>query len=456
MNFDFELNLTQQQKLVMTQQMQLSIKVLQMSSYELKELVDREVQENPTIEAEYNESVDLLNENISYKDIIKNSEDNNRYDYNQVYSKEEEGVSPFNFIASKVTLKDYLNEQISELNVTDYTKSFCRYIVENINSKGYLDEDIAVISKQLGIKLAQGQQALAIVQSLEPDGIGARDIKECLKIQLIKRKLLNKYIEKIIDDYLDYIAENKYSLISKQLKITIKEAQEYGDVIKSLQPKPSRGFYTGEDTEYIIPDAHIRKIDNEYFILMNDGVIPKLTISDTYKNILNQEQDKAAVDYVKKKIDSAVLLMKSIEQRKGTLYRVLENIVKLQREYFDFGEIYLKPMTLKEVADNLDMHESTISRAIRDKYVGVDRGIVKIKDLFTVGISSKNSSDDVSIINIKNMISKMVEEEDKSKPLSDQAICDALNKEGMNISRRTVAKYREELGIRSSSKRKRF
>ncbi|MEG0134068.1 MAG: RNA polymerase factor sigma-54, partial [Clostridium sp.] len=256
---------------------------------------------------------------------------------------------------------------------------------------------------------------------------------------------------------LELIGDNKYQVISKVLKITPKEAQDYGDLIKTLEPKPSRGFYTGDDVKFIIPDASIRKIDGEYFVIMNEGALPRLSINSLYKKIVNSKEDKQAEEYVKNKLNSAMFLIKSIEQRKSTLLRILEKVVQKQSEYFDKGQKYLKPMSLKEIAEELEVHESTISRAVRDKYVLTGMGTVKIKDMFTTGLTSNdNGGQDVAVVNIKKQIKSMLDNENKAKPLSDQVICDELNKNGLNISRRTVAKYREELGIKSSSKRKRI
>ena len=224
-----------------------------------------------------------------------------------------------------------------------------------------------------------------------------------------------------------------------------------------MEPKPSRGFYTGDEVKFIIPDAAIRNIDGQYFVIMNDGVIPRLSISNIYKDILNNKEDKSTENYVKEKLNSAMFLIKSIEQRKSTLLRILEKTVEKQKEYFDKGQKYLKPMTMKEMAEELGIHESTVSRAIKDKYILTSLGTVKIKDLFTTGLSkSQGDGEDVAVVNIKKQIKEMIDEEDKKKPLSDQAICDELNKKSLNISRRTVAKYREEIGIKSSSKRKRI
>ncbi len=456
MKMDFTLNLTQEQKLIMTQQMQLSVKLLQMSSFELQEYMEKEFQENPVLEAKYEENseTDKFKDRIDYKELIKYFEFDN-YGSQSYGNYDEDEVSPFNFISNSKSLKECLHEQIGELNENDYLKSICDYIIENIDNRGYLDTTLEEICKEIKCNKELGEKALIIVQSLEPDGIGARDIKECLKIQLRKKGVEDEVIYKIIEEHIENLADNKYNVIAKDLNISLKDVQHYGDIIKSLEPKPSRGFFTGDEVKYIVPDAYIRKIDGVYHIIMNDSLLPKLSINSVYKDIINNEKDKFAVEYVKDRINSAMFLIKSVEHRKSTIYKVLEKILELQKDYFEYGEEYLKPMTLKEIADNLGMHESTISRAIRDKYIYTSRGTIKIKDLFTVGYNNEQG-EDISVRNIKNQIKKLIEEEDKTKPLSDQAICDELNNMNMNISRRTVAKYREELGIKSSSKRKRF
>lgn len=347
-------------------------------------------------------------------------------------------------------------EQVSELDVTDYYKSICNYIIENIDSRGYLDIPIEALAEELRINKAKVEEAVKTLQSLDPAGIGAANLRECLKIQIQRKGIQDLCLYKIVEDYLELLAENKFNIIARELDIDVQTAQEYGDIIRSLNPKPSSGFFTGEEVKYIVPDAYIKKIDKEYFIVMNDELGPKLTINGVYKEILKSDSDKEAVDYVKDKLNSAMFLIKSIEHRKTTIYKVLEKIIELQKEYFDRGEEYLKPMTLKEIADSLEMHESTVSRAIRDKFILTDRGTIKIKDLFTTGISSGNYGEEVSTNIIKNSIKELIDGEDRKNPLSDQGLCDVLNNKGMNISRRTVAKYREEMGIKSSKGRKRF
>lgn len=458
MNINFGLNLIQEQKLIMTQEMQMSVKLLQMSAYELGQYVNKEMQENPVLEEkDLQNHKNNNNDGTDYKEMIKYLDKDDYKVKNYGAKVENEEISPFYYIAEEKSLKDYLKEQIGEFNEKCEILDICKYMVENLDNKGYLSVSLFDICKELAISDKDAETALKILQSLEPQGIGARNLKECLKIQLHNLVIDDENIYRIIDNYLELLAENKYNSIAKELRVTVSEVQKYGDIIKTLEPKPSRGFYTGETVKYIVPDAYINKFDGQYFISMNEDVLPKLNINSLYKEIIKNEKDVEAVEYVKDKLNSAMFLIRSIEQRKNTVYRVLEEILVVQKEYFDRGAEYLKPMTLKEIANNLEMHESTISRAIREKYVSVNNGkVIKIKDLFTTGIASVVGGEDISTTNIKKAIKEMVDNEDQKKPLSDQIICNRLNIEGMNISRRTVAKYREELQIKSSSKRKRF
>lgn len=459
MNMNFNLNLTQEQKLIMSHQMQLSISLLQMSSMELQEHIDKEVEENPVLEFSYDDN-DKENEadlksRIAHKELIKYLEFDS-YSHHDYQKNEDEEISQFSFVSEKKSLKHYLNEQLTDFNVNNFLKKVCKYIIDNLDDKGYLDISINEIAEVLKIDIYVAAKALNFVQTLDPSGIAARDLKECLKLQLERRGIHEKELFLIIDNYLEDLAENRYVSIAKSLGIDLKKAQQYGDVIKSLQPKPSSGFYTGDEIKYIVPDAYIRKIGDCYHIIMNDDLIPKLCINNRYKQLLLQDSDKEAVNYIKDKLNSALFLIKSIEQRKSTIYRVLERVIELQKDYFDYGESGLRPMTLKDISQSIEMHESTVSRAIKDKYINTNRGTIKIKDLFTAGISTGSNFEDISTTIIKKEIKELINKEDKSKPLSDQAICEKLNEIGMNISRRTVAKYREEMNIKASSKRRRF
>ena len=459
MNLDYSMKMTQQQKMIMTQNMQQSIKLLQMSLHDLREYIDNEYSENPILEISDHSS---LNNDVQISDLEKYNAEKiaEEMDYDSYKDKPErsysnEDVSPLNFIEEKKSLKEYLHEQLLEVNEDAYTIMIAKYIVESLDGRGYLEIPIEELAAELRISSEDVAKGLKLVQSLEPYGIGARNIKECLIIQSINLNILDDNIEKIIQDHLEDVAVNRYEAIGKALKISPREAQRYGDLIKKLEPKPSRGFYTGEEVSYIIPDAEIKNIDGEFYIIMNEGVLPKLMINKTYRDVLKSGKDNEINSYVKEKVNRARFLIKAIEDRKNTLYRVLECLIDRQKEFFEKGYSYIKPLTLKEVSSKLQIHDSTVSRTIKDKYILTSYGTIKIKDLFANGLTN-NSCEDLSTIKIKDEIKKIVQEENKAKPLSDQIISTMLEEKNMKISRRTVAKYREELGIKSSSMRKRL
>lgn len=461
--------LEQQQKLIMTTDMQLLLRYLQMPITELQEYISNELQENVVLEAD---NIDYTTDNgnkgdesaydvedknlLLYKEILKESQyGKTSYEYETKDYKSEE-VSPFNYILEKKSLKDYLKVQLLECGESNSVLSICDYIIESLNHRGYLESSIQDISDETGVDIEFVKYCLNVVQNFQPSGIGARSLNECLKIQLEGIGILDENLDIIIDEYLELIATNKLKEIARKLKLNINVVQKYCRIIKSLEPNPSSGFYTGEDTKYILPEAYIRKIGDEYFILFNDSVLPRLSINNTYKDIIKTEENIEASVYLKEKLNNAVLLIKGIEQRKNTIYNILKCIIDIQKDSFNEGLDNLKPMTLKDIASSLNIHESTVSRAIKDKYIYTPFGTVKIKDFFSTGITSHEDDDKISTVKIKNEIKRMIQEEDKKKPLTDLLISERLSAMGMKISRRTVVKYREEMDIKPSNMRKEF
>ena len=442
MKTEYSYKMKQTQKLAMTKEMQLSIKILQMSSEELSEFVEKEFVDNPVIEINENSAVNIKEFDFN----IFNSKRN--------YSNAND-VSPLNFVSKEKSLKEYLHEQILEMEKDKVIRKTADYIVECLNDSGYFEMKEEDISQRLSVDKGIVEKALKFIQSLEPYGVGARNLKECLLIQIYHLNLEDDIIVKIINNNLDDIGNDNYKKISKELNITRTEVQRYSRIIKSLEPRPSRGFYTGEDYKFIIPDAEIRKDGENLEIIMNEQAVPRIVISNMYKKILHEKKDDETERYVKDKLVRAEFLIKSIEERKNTLKRILEFIVDKQYEYFIERKKFLKPMTIKEAAETLNCSESTVSRAVKDKFILTSFGVIKIKDLFTVN-SIRNSSKDVSVSYIKSIIEKIINEENKKNPISDQEIVEGLKKIDIAISRRTVAKYREEMGIKSSHKRKIF
>lgn len=457
MNLDFSLNISQQQKLVMTQTMKQSINILQMSAQDLREYIDKEYEENPVLDVEFEvtDREESYENKINYEDLcdygLYNSYPLSSFEYSSNDS------SIFDFIKEKKSLRDYLYEQLIEIKCSKKIKEAVVYMIDNLDENGYLKEPLNCTCEVLGITKQDEESSLKILHSLEPYGVWARNLSECLIIQLRNKGILDDILEEIVSKYLEYIAKNKYIYIAKKMKISAKKVQEYSDVIKSLEPKPTRGYYTGDEVKFIIPDAYIVKIYDEYEVIMNSCIIPKLNVNSLYKEFVIRDNSKEEVEYIKNKINKAKSLIKGVEQRNNTLLKLLKCIIKRQRDYFENGDKYLKPMTLKDIANEMNVHESTVSRTINEKYILTDRGTIKIKDLFSSKILSKNVIDeDISISRIKMKIKEVIEAENKNKPLSDQAICNILSDANIDISRRTIAKYREELGIKSSSKRKRL
>ena len=469
MGISMNQKIQQEQKLIFTTEMQMSLKLLQMPIYELQERIGKELDENPILEIDYTVSDDVVDADEK-KEVLANKEelfdynsflqqtkyDGNIQDVSYIDNDEDNINNPFNYISKITSLKEYLKEQLIDRNDRREIRNICEYLIESINDDGFITDDIRDIVVDINASYDMVNAALKVVQDMQPWGIGAKDFKESLIIQLRKRNINDKEIYKIIDNHLDLLADNKYKELAHILNVDIETVQKYTDIIKSLEPKPARGFYTGEETKYIVPEAFIRKIDNEYYIIMNDGMLPRLNVNTYYCDIIKDESNIEAVNFIKDKVNSALNLMKGIEQRRNTIYRVLEKIIEIQKDYFDMGELHLKPMNLKDISADLNIHESTVSRAIKDKFISIPLGTVKIKDLFTNGINMGNYTEDVSTNIIKKEIEKIVKEEDKHKPLSDQSIYDELNRMNLNIARRTVAKYREELGIKPSGKRKIF
>ncbi len=456
MRLNYDLTLEQSQKLIMTPELRQAIQLLQYTSLELNSYLKREMEENPLLELEGPSddahSMETVKEekDIDWKEFLESYDD---ISYRSEVDRNRKEYSFENFVSYTPSLKDYLIEQLNMISLDAAEYRIADYIIQNINSNGYLDSTTSEISSQLRVSEEEVEAVLTVIQSFEPYGVGARSLKECLLIQVKDEK--DFLLKRVINDHLEDIASNKIALIAKELDITIQKAQEYVDFIKCLEPKPGRTFRgDGDDTRYITPDASIEEIDGEFVIFINDVTGPRLNINQYYKSLLKDGGDVETTEFLQEKLNSAMWLIKSIEQRRQTLYKVVESILKYQKEFLIHGEKRLVPLTLKDVAEDIEMHESTISRATSGKYVQTPRGVFELKYFFTTGLSGK--SGEVSATSVKSIIKGIIDGEDQKKPLSDQVISNLLKERGMEVSRRTVAKYRDELKIPSSSRRRRF
>jgi RNA polymerase sigma-54 factor len=466
----------------MTPSLQQAIKLLQLSKLELQEVLNQELLENPLLdetaeetkaeeaeaeatpeskEAEQEtkpadtpaekekDSFDEIDYDAYFQDYIE-------YGYNPRGMGEEHDEFPIeNTLTRPPNLTDHLTWQLAMSDASPRIKEIGGFIIGNIDEDGYLratDEEIAASGPY---ELEEVQQAVEAIQSLDPIGVGARDLRECLLLQLAFLEVDNPLVELIIRDHWDEFMQRKFVQIAKALAVDMKTLEGVVEIIKHLDPKPGRK-YSNERAIYVEPDVYVQKVGDEYVIVLNEDGMPKLRINASYRSMLNSMDSKSdgeTVNYIKDKIRSAVWLIKSLDQRQRTIYKVAESIVKHQREFLEKGIDYLRPLVLRDVADDIQMHESTVSRVVSNKYMHTPRGLFLMKYFFHSGIDS-DTGEDISSLTVKKKIQGYIDAEDPRKPLSDSKIMKILNDEGINIARRTVAKYRDELNIPSSTDRK--
>lgn len=451
MKIGYGLNLVQTQKLALTPELRQAIEILQYNSIELNEHIKTEMLENPLLER--NETVDIKDIDLA---VFSKRYFGSGADYYESVDYDDETEDYVNFIPDMDTLRDHLEFQLQFTLLDEPKRNLALYLIEMVDDNGYLEFDPVNVSETYGMNESEIEEVVQTIQTFEPVGVAARSIKECLLIQLNYLEPDDDLAYEIVKHHLEDLANNRLMNISKALSRSIVEVQEAVDLIRRLEPKPGRVFSSLRDVRYIRPDVTLVKVDGEYSIVINDYTAPKLQISKYYRDLINRGAvDDQVKEYVQKKIHSALYLIKSIEQRKSTIHRVVEAILEYQRDFFDKGRMYLKTMTLKDIAEVVEVHESTVSRAINGKYVQCASGLYELKFFFQSGVNSMYG-EGVSAETIKMSIKEMVDKEDTSKPLSDQHISNELNLLGIKISRRTIAKYRDELGIPGSSKRKRF
>jgi len=371
-----------------------------------------------------------------------------------------EGISKSfdNFLTERPSLYDHLLFQLNLVCKDAQDLATGQYIIGNIDPQGYLCVDEDDISAQTGGDLERVQKVLAIVQSFHPHGIGARNLKECLLIQLHHYGKQNSMAEVIISNYLDDLASGKVAKIAQALGTTVQRVQEACDLIRTLDPKPGLQYSPVDEVKYIIPDAIVEKVEGEYVVILNDSASPRLVVNQMYENMMRNPDTFApeARKYLEEKMGSAIWLIRSIEQRRKTLDKVIRCIVNIQTDFFDKGIKYLKPLNLKQVAEMVEVHESTVSRATSKKYIQTPQGLFELKYFFGSGVEGTDGSDRVAAKSIKRMLEEIIAGEDSAHPRSDQTIVEIFQARGIKISRRTVAKYRQEMGILPTNVRKRY
>ena len=444
MNLNQNIEINQAQKLIITTSLKQSLDILSMDKQDLEDEIIKQSEENPVIEIEKNNDIDWE----SYiNDLYKSS-----YKVNENYTNNEY-LNYENIISSEKNIYKELLFQISLYKLSNQERKVCEFIIYNLDENGYLNIKEKEIVEYLKIKEELFNKCLEKIQQLEPIGVGSRNLSECLIIQIRNRNIKDIKLEKIIREDLDKIALFKYKYISKKYSISTEKCLEYIQIIKILNPKPGK-VYNIEKSVYIQPDVVVEKIHNEFVLSLNDTDIPRVKINNFYKEILLQSNsDEYAKKFIKENLNSAKELIKNIENRKSTILKIAKEIVKSQNDFFEKGTKYIKAMNMKDIAKNLNLHESTISRGVNGKYIMTPFGIFEFKYFFNTAISTDNK-EGISNRSVKYILKEIIKKEDKYNPLSDEKIVEKLKENGMNISRRTVSKYRNELNIQSSNKRK--
>ena len=468
-----QLKLTQQ--LIMTPQLQMAIKLLQLSRLELMDTIQTELEENPALEEvpegtpaeQSTEQMEAATaESPEVKEVTiddKIQEDIDWSDYLDEYNTpgrvhhESEGRDTPRFeafIASHESLNDHLLWQFLMTKPDKEEERIASLIIGNLNKDGYLDVSVEEIANTSGSPSEKIEEIISVIQTFDPIGVCARDLSECLLIQAKFLDLDDTIVIDIIANHLSHLEKRNYKAICKALKKSMDEVVSAINVIKSLEPKPGRQF-NDETPQYINPDIYVYKLEDEFVIMLNDDGMPKLRVNSLYKSSISHGKNISgeAEDYIQGKMRSAAWLIKSIHQRQKTIYRVMESILRFQREFFDKGITHLKPMVLRDVAQDIQMHESTISRVTTNKYAFTPQGIFELKYFFNSSIS-RSGGGSIASASVQEKIRQIIAVEDPKKPHSDDKIAQILKDDQINIARRTVAKYREMLKVLPSNKRK--
>jgi RNA polymerase sigma-54 factor len=467
MEIKHSLNLSQRPALIMTQRLQQALKLLQVPTLELQQILKQEIMQNPLLEEvdELTENDDIAKEDspeeaaneeaeepaeqdpIDWSDYIQDGLDRTYIPQTEVNPEFLEKVP-----VTRTTLAGSLLEQLHFLSLSAEHLAIAEFIVGSLDERGYLSTPLEEIARATGQSMDELERVLRVIHALEPVGVGARDLRECLLIQLEVRKQKDTPVWRLIHDQFDNLVNRRFPEIARHLKCTVEEVQAAADEVATLNPRPGLEV-SAEDPKYVVPDLIVERVDDEYIVLLNDRNVPRLRISSAYESVLKDKKpaDKASPGgetraYIQNKLNSARWLIQTIEQRRRTMIKVMSCIIREQREFFDKGIAFLRPLTLQQVARQIDMHESTVSRVCSGKYVQTPRGVFELKFFFSSGLETEDG-EDVSARTAKDIIKTLIEEEDKKEPLSDQRIAELLHERGLRIARRTVAKYREQLSI---------
>lgn len=459
------------QQLVMTPQLQQAIKLLQLSRLELVETVQNELLENPlleeldpeqTAESEANKKEDSAEgEAAANEELLRNADWENylgefsstsKQSHAREFEVPEEGLSFEARLATKPSLQGHLNWQMRLSNFTEEEVAIGEMVAWNLNQSGYLQSTCEELAAACKVSEEAVENVIKKIQLLDPIGIASRTPQECLLVQLAFYGYDDPILEALVCDHLEDLEKHRYKPLARKFKITMEQLKGYLDTIQTLDPMPGRNF-SGSDPHFVSPDVFVYKFDDEFVIILNEDGMPRLQLNSLYTDNIKPKNEKEK-EYFQEKMRSATWLMKSLYQRQRTLYKVVESIIRFQHDFFEHGVTKLKPLILKEVAEDIEMHESTVSRITSNKYVSTPHGVYELKFFFNSALELDDGTQ-VGSESVKALIKKLIENEDPKKPLSDERIGELLkDKLEVKIARRTVAKYRSAMNILSSSKRR--
>ena len=455
------------QRLILTPSLQQAIKLLPLTTLELAEVLEQEVMENPLLEEvpqEQPSAEEIAQEEAKTEreDILKEIDVEKFFedylddgDHRRTRSAEIPELPPIeNTLTEQPDLYDHLMWQLHMSVSDEFTLEIGDAIIQNLDADGLLRASVDEIANLGPYPMEEVQKALTIIQGLDPAGVAARDLTECLRLQLRNLGLEGSPTDLMVRDHMKQLQSHQYPEIGRQMGLSPDEVSHHLEIIKRLDPKPGLK-YSPDKSSYVIPDVFVVKEGDDYKIVLNDDGLPKLRISPTYRRMLDVKEvgGEETRNYVKEKLRSALWLLKSVDQRQRTIYKVSESIIRHQRGFLDSGITHLRPLVLRDVATDIGMHESTVSRVVANKYMHTPRGVYELRFFFHSGITS-NMGEAISSVTIKDKIRKMIEAEDPFRPLSDSRIAELLGSDGLPLARRTVAKYREELRIPPSNLRK--
>lgn len=451
-----DLSLQLAQKQILSQRMQQSVEILQMNTITLSEYIHELAEENPLLEWQDTSAEQPMKDDKLLRKLewLQEADEQNRSMY-RVEQEDERDSQECLGKRERESLREYLLFQINILKVDEGVKRVLRFLAQSTEESGYLEQGaLEAAQEKFHMKSSCSEDVLGILQSLDPPGVGARNLEECLLIQLKQKNSSNVAIT-MVEKHLNDLAKNRMSHVAKQLKVSLEEAMIAFEEIRSCEPKPGRGFQSEKTIEYILPDIYVKRQDGELMITINSTATPKLFISQSYIKLLREGGSQETKEYISNKLKQAEWAIQCISKRESTLLETAKCIVKQQEEFFMRCDGQLKPLRMADIAECMQVHESTVSRAVRDKYLQCDRGVFPLNTFFSKALSAEGEGA-VSADSIHQKIRLMIEEENKKKPYSDRELTEKLQKEGIQISRRTVAKYREAMGIAGASGRKRY